>query len=155
MNNSINNDLIKIKEDAIKIQEQDLRDTITSIDNETTKSSLVIGFAGILFGIAFGQIDNFPLFHTIIFISLLLASIAFAFWNMISKKITIHTNVDSIFVNKRPQEWEEYLNYRHLHLRDTYNNAKNLLYQKATFTKISFCLLILSSLFLILIKIGG
>jgi len=33
------NDLIKIKEDAIKIQEADITDTIKSIENENTKSS--------------------------------------------------------------------------------------------------------------------
>ena len=148
-----NNELIKIKEDAIKIQEQDVQDTVESIENENSKSSFVLGFAGILFGFVFNQIDKLLWWQAIGFVSLLLCSIGFALWNITAKKVDIHTNVDEIFVNNEPREWVKYLKNKHERLCDIYKGAKILLYQKVIFTKLSFVLLILSSLFLVLIKI--
>ncbi len=52
------NDLIKIKEDVVKIQEADIADTIKSIESENLKSLFVLGFAAVLFGIVFGKIDK-------------------------------------------------------------------------------------------------
>lgn len=148
-----NDELIKIKEDSIKIQEHDLEDTVKSIENENSKSSFVLGFAGILFALIFNQVDKILLWQAIVFVSLLICSIGFALWNITAKKVSIHTEVDQIFVNNEPKEWEKYLNYKHLRLNDSYDSAKNLLYQKCNYTRISFVLLILSSLFLVLIKI--
>ncbi len=48
-----NEELIKIKEGAIKIQEHDLEDTVKSIENENTKSSFILGFAGVVFSVVF------------------------------------------------------------------------------------------------------
>jgi len=140
-----NNELIKIKEDAIKIKEHDLDDTIKSIENENIKSSFVLGFSGILFGIVFGQMNKILIQEAIIFT--LLLSIIISLWNITAKKVETHTNVDEIFINNRPREWEEYLNYKYLRLNDNYKNAKKLLYQKSDYTKASFILLIFSSLF--------
>ena len=148
-----NEDLIKIKEDAIKIQIHDLDDTIKSIENENVKSSFVLGFSSVLFGIAFSQIDKILLWQAILFILTLMLSITISLWNITAKKINIHTNVDEIFVNNEPKEWEKYLNYKHLRLRESYADAKKLLYKKANYTRVSFFLLILSSLFLVIIKI--
>ena len=53
-------DLIKIKEDALKIQEADVEDSIRSIENENTKSSLVLGFAAALLGVTFQILDALP-----------------------------------------------------------------------------------------------
>ena len=153
MNNSIISDLNKIKEDAIRIQENDLKDTISSIENEATKSSFVIGFAGVLFAIVFATLDQISLPYAVVFTLLLLLSISLAFWNITSKKIFIHTNVDDIFVNSSHNEWGKYLDSKHLHLRKSYNNAKDLLYRKTAKTKWSFCFLILASLLLVFIKI--
>lgn len=148
-----NNELIKIKEDAIKIQEHDLEDTVKSIESENIKSSFVLGVAGVLLGLVFGQIDKILVWEKIVFILLLFSSVIVSLWNITAKKVNIHTNVDEIFVNNNPKEWERYLNNKHLRLRDSYNNAKNLLYQKANYTRISYILLILSALFLVIIKI--
>lgn len=150
-----NEELTKIKEDAIKIQINDLQDTIKSIENENTKSSFILGFAGILFSIVFNKIDILPLWQAIVFIILLLSSVGVAFWNITAKKVNIHTNLDEIFVNNEPKEWEKYLNYKHLRLRENYKNAKGLLYQKANFTKLSFTLLILSVVFLTIIQLSN
>lgn len=148
-----NNELFKIKEDAIKFQEQDVQDTVKSIENENSKSSFVLGFAGILFGLVFNQIDNILRWQAISFVSLLLCSIGFALWNITGKKVDIHTNVDEIFVNNETREWVKYLKNKHQRLCDSYESAKKLLYKKVIFTKLSFVLLILSYLFLVLIKI--
>ena len=148
-----NQDLIKIKEDAIKIQINDLQDTIKSIENENIKSSFILGFAGILFSLVFDKIDTLSLWQAIVYIILLLGSIGIAFWNITAKKVDIHINVDEIFVNNEPKNWERYLNFKHLRLRENYQNAKNLLYQKANYTRLSFVLLILSAFFLTIIRL--
>jgi len=148
-----NQDLIKIKEDAIKIQINDLQDTIKSIENENIKSSFILGFAGILFSLVFDKIDTLSLWQAIVYIILLLGSIGIAFWNITAKKVDIHINVDEIFVNNEPKNWERYLNFKHLRLRENYQNAKNLLYQKANYIRLSFVLLILSAFFLTIIRL--
>ncbi|XOB40570.1 MAG: hypothetical protein ACKKMR_00980 [Candidatus Nealsonbacteria bacterium] len=148
-----NEELIKIKEDAVKIQISDLQDTVKSIENENIKSSFILGFAGILFGLVFNKVDILPLWQAIVFIILLLSSIKLAFWNITAKKVNIHINVDEIFVNNEPRKWEKYLNFKHLRLRKNYRNAKNLLYQKANYTRLSFVLLILSAFFLAIIQL--
>ena len=143
----------KIKEDAIRIQENDLKDTVSSIDNEATKSSFVIGFAGVLFAIVFATLDQISLPYAVVFASLLLLSISLAFWNITSKKIFIHTNVDELFRDKGSIEWGEYLDRKHLHLKESCTNAKDLLYRKATTTKHSIFFLILAYLLLAIIKL--
>lgn len=155
LGNSNRDELIKIKEDAIEIQKHDLDDVIKSIENENTKSSLILGFSGVLLGIVFRDLDSIPKWRAIIFLFLLMLSIGFSLYNMAAKKVKIHTNVDDIFVNNTPDEWEKYLNFKHLRLRESYEEAKRLLYQKAYLTIISFILLILSSLILVVIKIWG
>ena len=153
MDISNSNDLIKIKEDAIRIQEKDLEDTVRSIADETHKSSLIIGFIGAVFILSFGYLDDIPLPYIAAFILLLLLAACFALWNMAPKKTIIHTNVDEVFVKGKPDKREEYLGYRHLSLRASYGNAKTLLYRKASCTKWALIFLILSSFFLVLIKI--
>ena len=148
-----NEELIKVKEDAIKIQVIDLQDTVKSIDNENIKSSFVLGFASVLFGLILNQINTFQLWQSIIFIILLILSVGMAFWNISAKKVNIHINVDEIFVKNQPKDWEIYLNDKYLRLRENYQNAKDLLYQKANYTRISFVLLVVSILFLVLVKI--
>ena len=152
-NNINNEDLIKIKEDAIKIQIHDLDDTIKSIENENVKSSFVLGFSGVMLGIVFNGLDKLLLWQAIVFLLLLISSIIISLYNISAKKIKIHTNVDEIFVNNQPKEWEMYLNYKHLHLRNSYGEAKKLLYKKSNLTRISFFLLISSFLFLTISRI--
>jgi len=148
-----NNDLIKIKEDAIKIQEADVLDTVRSIEGENTKSSFVLGFAAVLFGIALNIMDKIPREVSFTFLILLFGSVVAAFWNIAAKKVRIHTNVDELFVHNRPMQWEEHLNNKHLRLRGSYNEAKELLCKKANLTRWAFGLLILSALLLVITKV--
>jgi len=151
--NMKNEDLIKIKQDAIVIQENELKDTIQSIENENTKSSFALGLAGILIGFIFGNIDDLLFWQKIIFSLFVIIPIGFAFYNISSKKLATHTKVDEIFVNNSPNNWGKYLNYKHLRLIDCYSEAKTLLYRKTTLTKISYFFLILDLLFLLIINL--
>ena len=123
---NMKNDLIKIKEDAIKIQEADLLDTIKSIGEENTKSSFALIFASALL-ILVKDLDKVPKEISIAFLVLAIGSIILAFYNITAKKISVHTNVNEIFVKNNPTNLEEHLNNKHLHLRNCYQEAKNLL----------------------------
>lgn len=146
------NDLLKIKEDAIKIQETDLLDTIKSVEAENTKSSLVLIFASALIALL-KDFDKLPLWVNVFFLVLAIGSIIFALYNMSAKKISIHANVDEIFVKNVPTQWEEHLQNKHLFLRNSYQEAKNLLYTKSNLTRISFFLVTLSTILISTAKI--
>lgn len=152
INDKKNNDLVKVKEDAINIQIMDLQDTIKSIENENQKSQVVLGLAGVLFSILLNQFQGLQFCQKIIFLIPLIISIIISLFNIKSKKVKIHTQVNSIFVNGQPNDWETYLNNKHLHLNELYTNAKKLLYQKANCTKIAYIFLILSIIILAIIK---
>lgn len=146
------NDLIKIKEDAVKIQEADLLDTIKSIESENTKSSFVLIFASALIALL-KDFDKLPLWANIIFLVLTIGSIAIALYNISAKKVSVHANVDEIFVKNTPTQWEEHLNNKHLFLRNSYQEAKNLLYKKACLTRTSFILVVLSTILISIAKV--
>jgi len=147
------NDLIKIKEDAIKIQEDDIADIIKSIESENTKSSFVLGFVAVLFGIVFDKMGKISKEVALAFLLLLLFSVIVALFNISAKKIKIHTNVDEIFVKNEPNGWKDHINNRHLRLREIYSETNKLLYQKALLTRWAFILLILSVLLLSIARI--
>ena len=146
------NDLLKIKEDAIKIQEADLLDTIKSIEAENTKSSFVLIFASALIAL-FKDFDKSPLWVNIVFLVLAISSIIVALYNISAKKVSVHANVDEIFLKNTPTQWEEHLQNKHLFLRNSYQEAKNLLYTKASLTRISFVLVALSTILISIAKI--
>lgn len=134
--------MIKIKEDAVKIQEADLLDTIRSIEAENTKSSFVLVFASALIALV-KDFDKIPKEISFIFLLLSVGSIILALYNISAKKISVHANVDEIFVKNTPTQWEEHINNKHLFLRNSYQEAKKLLYKKANLTRISFILAVL------------
>lgn len=146
------NDLIKIKEDAVKIQEADLLDTLKSIEAENTKSSFVLIFTSALIALL-KDFDKLPLWVNIIFLALAIGSIVVALYNISAKKVSIHANVDEIFVKNTPTQWEEHLQNKHLFLRNSYQETKNLLYKKANLTKTSFVLMALSTIIISIAKI--
>ncbi|GEM_PF-2580277 len=146
------NDLIKVKEDAIKIQETDLLDTIRSIEAENTKSSFALIFTSALIALL-KDFDKLPLWVNIIFLVLAISSIVVALYNISAKKVSVHANVDEIFVKNIPTQWEEHLQNKHLSLRDRYQKAKNLLYEKANLTRVSFILVALSTILISIAKI--
>jgi len=146
------NDLLKIKEDAIKIQEADLLDTIKSVEAENTKSSFALIFASALIALL-KDFDKLPLWINILFLVLAIGSIIFALYNISAKKVSVHANVDEIFAKNTPTQWEEHLQNKHLFLRNSYQEAKSLLYTKANLTRISFVLVALSTILISIAKI--
>ena len=146
------NDLIKIKEDAVKIQEADLLDTLKSIEAENTKSSFALIFTSALIALL-KDFDKLPLWVNIIFLVLAIGSIVVALYNISAKKVSVHANVDEIFVKNTPTQWEEHLQNKHLFLRNSYQEAKNLLYKKANLTRASFILVALSTIIISIAKI--
>lgn len=147
------NELIKIKEDAIKIQELDIADTIRSIENENTKASFALGFSATFLSVAISSIDGVPIIVYGIALVFLLVSIVCSLYNITSKKIKTHTSVDEIFVHNSPTQWEDYLNNKHLRLRNAYQEAKELLYNKTALTRWAFIFLILSTTTIAITKI--
>ena len=146
------NDLIKIKEDAVKIQEADILDTLKSIEAENTKSSFALIFTSALIALL-KDFDKLPLWVNIIFLVLAIGSIVVALYNISAKKVSAHANVDEIFVKNTPTQWEEHLQNKHLFLRNSYHEAKNLLYKKANLTRASFILVALSTIIISIAKI--
>ncbi len=144
-------DNIKIREDALKIQEKDIEDTIQSIDNENIKTSFAIAFESLLIVQVIDFIKDKPLIIKILFFAPLLLSIGTAFWNIFSRKVPIHTNVDEAFVRKESyNNWSDYLDKKHLRLNDIYKSAQELLKTKSFLTKSTFGLLSISLLILII-----
>ncbi|MBU1901629.1 hypothetical protein KKG82_04650 [Patescibacteria group bacterium] len=146
------NDLIKVKEDAIKIQEADLLDTLKSIEAENTKSSFALIFASALIALL-KDFDKLPLWVNIAFLVLAISSIIVALYNISAKKVSVHANVDEIFVKNIPVQWEEHLQNKHLFLRNCYQEARNLLYKKANLTRASFILVAISTILISIAKI--
>lgn len=146
------NDLIKVKEDAVKIQETDLLDTLKSIEAENTKSSFALIFASALIALL-KDFDKLPMWVNIAFLVLAIGSIIIALYNISAKKISVHANVDEIFVKNIPTQWEEHLQNKHLFLRNSYQEAKNLLYKKANLTRASFILVAISTILISIAKI--
>ena len=146
------NDLIKIKEDAVKIQEADILDTLKSIEAENTKSSFALIFTSALIALL-KDFDKLPLWVNIIFLVLAIGSIVVALYNISAKKVSAHANVDETFVKNTPTQWEEHLQNKHLFLRNSYHEAKNLLYKKANLTRASFILVALSTIIISIAKI--
>ena len=127
----------KIKESAIQIQENDLKDLIDNIEHENNKSSIILALqAGILTLLK----DSFYLYSKPLFClitTLFLLAIGIALYNIIAKRYRTHTDVDAIFKNGIFTEWEVYLDSRHDHLNNAYESAKKLLVQKADNNAIS------------------
>lgn len=131
------NDLLKIKEDAVKIQESDLMDMVKSIGDESQKSYFVIVFAGILMALIrdFGKV---PKEFVCAFIFLVLVAVGIAFYNISSKKVAIHADVSEIFIRNSPINWADHIINKHIFLNQSYQDARNLLDEKDFLTKISF-----------------
>lgn len=148
----MSDDLRIIKEDAIRTQEAGLLDTIKSIELENNKSSFALIFASALLAIP-KDFEEAPLCIVVLFLVLTIGSIIIAFYNISAKKVSVHANVDEIFVKNTPKEWGIYLNNKHLFLRNAYQEAKNLLYKKVLLTKASFVFIVLSVILISLVRV--
>ncbi len=147
MKNCPKNDLIKIKEDAIKIQEADLADTLNCTEAENRKCSYVILFVPALLIALSNNLGGFYILHPwrsySVFAGLVfgVVSVGVALYSMWPKKVGVHTNTDDVF-NMQSMAWEKYLSDLHLSLKERYQNAQNMLHSKTKCTKVSFCFVV-------------
>lgn len=147
---------LKIREDAIKIQERDIEDSTKGLELENTKVSVVLGFEGLLLVEALSLLGGKPALIKILFVLPLFASMVVGFYNLFAKKIKSHTNVEEIFVRKNSyQSWSDYIDVKHLRLNGVYEETRGLLRQKSHLTNWSFVLLLLAVVVLIVISMGG
>lgn len=149
----IKNDIIKIYEDCIKIQQHDVDDNLKSIDNENTKSYYVFIIAGVIINylLSLSQIrENVLILLALILITL---SIVISLYNILSKKVYSQINIDEIFVLDNYSDWKGYLKHKHLTLRTNYDSTKRLLSIKSYINYISYGLLVLSLILIIIERI--
>lgn len=144
-----NEDSLRIREDALYIQEKDLEDALKTIEQENYKTSVALGFIGVILVQSLQFASDGPLWWSVIYLGLLMLAAATGFYNLLSKKIAVHTNVDEIFVRKEAfRSWSDYLDLKHLRLAEAYRDAKKLVGHKASLTKITFALVVFSLLIL-------
>jgi hypothetical protein len=147
------NENLKIREDAIKIKEDDLQDTIQSIDNENTKTSFSLAFESLLIIQSFDFLTKKPLWLAISYSIFILFSIIIAFYNLFAKKVSTHTNVEDVFIRKNNNNnWDDYIDRKYMRISDAYKSAKELLNSKANLTRCTFILL---GIALLIYLIGG
>lgn len=137
-------DILKIYEDCIKIQQHDIDDNLKSIDNENTKSHYVFIIAGVIINylLSSNQICE----NVLILLALILTylSIVISLYNILPKKVYNQINVDKIFVFENYTDWKNHLRNKHLTLNKNYSSTKRLLSIKAIVNYISYGLLVFS-----------
>ena len=147
------NDNIKIREDALKIKEKDIEDTLKSIHSENTKTSFALAFESLLVVQSFEFLTQNSLWITIPYRVIISISLLIAFYNLFAKKVYIHTNIDDIFSKKDEyNNWSKYLDDKYERFKQINTEAKRLLDKKASYTRCTFILLGIAVLILL---IGG
>ena len=136
MENINNENVLKIKVDCIRIQEKDLEDQVKNIEHENTKSAIIVGFIGAMSAIIPDgkSLSLYP--KTIIVVSFLL-TVWLALYNIFSKSVSSHRNIDGCFVD-RTNQYEAYLNSCHLTLRKNYQSVSDLLKRKICLTWLAY-----------------
>lgn len=149
----MDNERVKIKEDALRILETDSQDTIRSLEQEHLKSSFALGFAATFLGVVMDKLDALSSCVAIPILLLLLGSVAVAIYNLLARSIPTHTNVDKVFEEGGPTGWEKHLHVKYESMEKHYRQLSRLLKEKSVMTKISFACLFFSALLLIGLKI--
>lgn len=153
-NTQNNENIIKVKEESLRIQERDIYDQVKNIDNENTKSWIIIWFVWTIIAFWFSNLWEIDICLKIwLFISWILP-ITIALLNIWSKTVWYHISVNDFFVKKEEySNYEKYLNDLHLTYLKTYKNVSNLLNKKANLTKISYVFTTILFIFILLIKL--
>jgi len=95
---------LRIREDAIRIQEKDLEDIIKSYELENSKTSVGLAFAGLLLIQSTQFVFERPPWYSVLFLALLVLAVFVGFRNLFAKKVPLHTNVDEVFIRKAQME---------------------------------------------------
>jgi len=129
-----------VKEDALKILERDISDSIRSIEGEHLKSSLVIGFSGLVLGVLNAVKGGYSQTTSNIKLALifLLVSIGVTIWNLSAKPLAIHTDISPIFGSSPVKLWGQYLNAKHTRYQDIYSEAERIRKGKAMLNRTAY-----------------
>ena len=151
--NELKNENLKIREDALKIKEKDLQDTLQSIEMENRKTIAAIGFEAILVSLTLNAVTKMNFGQYFFFGLMILISTIVSFYNLFAKKVAIHTDVDEIFIRKEDNnDWDRYIDYKYLRIKKSYEDAQKLLVKKAVLTIWTFVFL---SIAILTVLIGG
>ncbi len=149
MDESIDTSVDRIREDAIRIQEGDIQDTLEDIRQENQKSSFILAFLAVFFGSFFDSLPTLSVKEQYVFVAFLVSATFIALWNIIAKKLKTHSNVDEIFVLDDYKNWGIYIKDKHLRLRGVYSEAQRVLRDKSFFNKVAIVIASFSILVLI------
>lgn len=146
------NNILKIKEECLKIQEKDISDQVKNIDNENNKSWIIIWFVWTIITFWLQDFNNKGFCLLIIFFTLSIIPILLALMNIWSKSVWYHLNINTFFINES-NDYKKYLNDMHLAYQNTYKNVSDLLVKKALLTKLSYIFTIILLIFILFIKL--
>lgn len=132
----MDSDVTKIKEDAIKISEQNIRDFLDTISKQSYISAGYITSVWFLLGFVDIQESNNNIF--ILGFMIILVST----YNILAKRVTLHTDMSPIFEDISWKTYEKYLNSKFKILRKHYHGVKNLACIKTTINTVLFVFLV-------------
>jgi len=128
---------IQIKEDAIRVTENSIKDFIAIISQQWYISAWYITITWILLWF----INNISTDNKVVLIFWVII-IIIAAYNILSQKIVLHSDMTPVFENIEGKTYEKYLNSKFKWLRAKYKNARNLVCIKSTINNILFFLLV-------------
>lgn len=137
---------IRIKEDCVRMQENDVASQLKNVEAENVKATVVIGIVGAMASlIPASQMDD--LLKAILVVAFLLP-LGISLYNITSKEVYSHMGVDDAFVNPS-HNYEGYLNACHMALNRNYTSISKLLTIKRILTGMSY----LATIFLVIVTL--
>lgn len=146
-----NENVLRIKADAVRIQEKDVDDQLKNIEGENVKSTIIIGLIGAMATLVPNS-ENITLSMKIVLMVVFLLPLLIALYNIFSKRVFSHRDVDDCFVN-RTDKFEAYLNSCHLTLKKNYRSISDLLIKKRLLTGLTYIATIVLVLTILFIKL--
>ena len=144
--------VIKMKEKSIEIQKENLFDQVKNLENENTKSSLIIWFIGTIIALLWEGLWILWDIEKVFLFLFFIIPMGLSLYNISSKKVKSHIWIDSVFVN-RSNEYESFLNNLHLSLRENYEDVTKKLENKVNLTKIVYGFTITLLIYILILKI--
>lgn len=132
------NDEIMIKEDAINVKKENLTDHLECIEKQSKISFWYITIVWILFASIYSV--GLEFWKEIIFLWLFI--ILIASYNILWKRITLHTDMSKVFSEDYEKNYIKYLNSKFKDVIKKYRNADRLLIEKATINNLLFFMLV-------------
>lgn len=139
-------DIIKIKENIIRIQERDIFDQVKNVNNENTKTWYILAFLGILVWLNDFQIED-KCFQ-ILYMILIISTLSITFINLITIKVYYHLKLQ----NNKYNNYLIFLDKLYELNQQSYNNISNIIKLKAILNSINIILIIILIIFILIIK---